>query len=109
MQVTPSSDKKGLGKLQHKWGLSSNFQVMVVLVVFSLAGSTAVLLRPALFGWLGYTEATSFWLKTFTYLLFLFPAYQVLLLGYGFLLGQFGFFWQKEVKMVAHIRKHLTR
>ncbi|GAB4397098.1 MAG: hypothetical protein OHK0053_12780 [Microscillaceae bacterium] len=108
MLVTPSSDKKGLRKLQHKWGLQSTFQVMVILVVFSLAGSTAVLLRPALFGWLGYTARTSFWLKTLTYLLFLFPAYQVLLLGYGLLLGQFHFFWQKEVKMVAHIRKQFN-
>jgi hypothetical protein len=37
--------------------------------------------------------------------LFLFPTYQVLLLLYGGLLGQFGFFWAKEKKMLRAIRR----
>jgi hypothetical protein len=37
------------------------------------------------------------------------PAYQVLLLLYGFLLGQFAFFWAFEKRMFGRIRKVFSR
>lgn len=95
-------------RLQDKWELESPLQVLLILLVFSLAGTTAVMLRKSLFFALGYTEETNFWLKTFTYILFLFPAYQVLLLAYGFVFGQFRFFWKKEQKMLAFIRQKIA-
>lgn len=92
-----------LNKLKNKWQLESLLQVVAVLAVFTLTGSTVVFLRKFLFSLLGFDDATPFWIKTVTYLLFVFPAYQVMLLGYGFLLGQFRFFWEKEKKMVSRI------
>lgn len=92
-----------LNKLKAKWQLDSMLQVVAVLAVFTLTGSTVVFLRKFLFAMLGFDDATPFWLKTVTYLLFIFPAYQVMLLGYGFLLGQFRFFWEKEKKMARRI------
>lgn len=98
-----------LTRLQEKWGLGSLFQVIAVLIVFSLAGSSVVFLRKTFFGFLGFDEHTSMWVKTLTYILFVFPAYQALLLAYGFIFGQFSFFWEKEKKMgkwvVARFRK----
>ncbi len=102
------SKKHWTRKLQEKWGLQSVMQVILVLIVFSLAGSTAVMLRKTFFGWMGFTADTSFWIKTVAYILFLFPAYQILLLAYGFLLGQFEFFWRKEVRMISAIRNRLS-
>ncbi len=93
-----------LQKLMQKWQLKSTFQVLMVLLVFTLTGSTVVLLRKTLFNFLDFGDETSFWLKTVVYLLFIFPAYQILILLYGFLLGQFDFFWQKEKKMLQRIR-----
>ena len=101
--------KSWLKRLGEKWEIESPLQVIFILIVFTLAGSTAVMLRKSLFNVLGYGEETNFWLKTFTYILFLFPAYQVLLLAYGFLFGQFKFFWKKEVKMVLAIRKRISK
>ncbi len=92
-----------LSRLQEKWGLESLFQVIAVLVVFSLAGSSVVFLRKTFFGFLGFDAHTPMWLKTITYILFVFPAYQALLLAYGFCLGQFNFFWEKEKKMIKWI------
>lgn len=92
-----------LTRLQAKWGLDSLVQVIAVLVVFSLAGSSVVFLRKTFFGFLGFDENTSIWVKTITYILFVFPAYQILLLTYGFILGQFSFFWEKEKKMVKWV------
>jgi hypothetical protein len=110
MSSTSKNNKKSfLLRLKEKWGITGTTQIILILIVFSLAGSTAVALRQTYFSWLGFGEETSFWLKTFAYILFLFPAYQVLLLAYGFLLGQFQFFWQKELKMVNAIRRQFIR
>jgi len=94
-----------LEKLRTKWGLQSFFQVILVLIVFSLTGTTVVVLRPALFAWMGLGTETAGWIKMLAYITFIFPAYQLLLLGYGFMLGQFAFFWQKEVQMWQRIEK----
>lgn len=98
-----------LGKLQDKWELNSIYQVIIVLLVFSLTGSTVVFLRKALFGLIGFDETTDFWIKTITYIAFVMPAYQFLLLAYGALFGQFQFFWNKEKKMLRRIQGMFNR
>jgi len=108
--ITTSLEKPSfLQKLQSKWQLESIWQVVLVLVVFSLTGSTVVMLRKVFFGWMGFDETTEMWVKVIAYILFVMPAYQVLLLAYGTLLGQFQFFWEKEKKMARAIKKLFTR
>ena len=104
-EITETVSKSFLDKLKAKWELDSVVQVLAVLAVFALTGSTVVYIRKFLFAFLEFGEATPFWLKAVTYLLFVFPAYQLLLLGYGFLLGQFRFFWEKEKKMMSRMRR----
>lgn len=91
-------------KLQTKWGLDSLVQVVAVLAVFTLTGSTVVYIRRFLFDIIGFDEATPTWLKIITYLVCVMPMYQILLLAYGFLLGQFSFFWEKEKKLFRRIK-----
>ena len=98
-----SSKVSWLIKLQDKWQLKSAWQVIAVLITFSLAGSSVVFFRKLLFSLLGFDASSPFWLKTLTYLLLVFPLYQGLLLVYGFLLGQFSFFWEKEKKLFRWI------
>lgn len=107
--TSKQSTSRGLSRLKEKWGIQGTTQIILILLVFSLAGSTAVALKQVYFSFLGFDENTNFWIKTIAYLLFLFPSYQILLLLYGFLLGQFGFFWQKELKMVSAIRRQFIR
>lgn len=92
-----------LDKLKDKWGVSSVWQVIAILVAFSLAGSSVVFFKKEFFDLLGFNETTATWIKVVTYILFVFPAYQVLLLFYGTVLGQFNFFWEKEKKMFSRI------
>ena len=94
-----------ISRLQTKWGVESVGQVLLIILVFTLAGSTAVMLRKAFFGFIGIDTHTAFWIKTTVYLAFLFPTYQCLLLVYGALLGQFRFFWNKERKMLLAMRR----
>ncbi len=110
MKETLAETKTGvLARLQEKWKLESALQVVIVLLVFSLTGSTVVMIRKAFFAWMGFDATTSLWLKTFAYIAFIMPAYQILLLGYGALFGQFSFFWRKEKKLFAKIKKVLVR
>lgn len=103
--VETAVPKNFIEKLKIKWGLESIFQVIIVLLVFSVTGTSVVFLRKTLFGWLGFDESTAMWIKTVTYILFMLPAYQVLLLFYGSIFGQFDFFWNKEKKLFYAIKK----
>ena len=72
-----------LERMKEKWGLNSIFQVVLILIVFALTGMTVVWLRPIIFQVIGIENANG-WLKTVSYLVLVFPLYQVLLLAYGF-------------------------
>jgi len=90
-------------QLKAKWGINSNLQILAILAVFTLAGPTVVLIKNWYFNILGFDDATSLTTKTIAYLLFIFPAYQILLLLFGFLLGQFRFFWDKQIALARII------
>jgi hypothetical protein len=107
--IHSGSSSRLLARLQDKWGVTSLVQVILILIVFSLAGSTAVMLRKSFFHLIGFDNHTAFWLKSVVYVLFLFPAYQILLLVYGSLLGQFRFFWNKERKMFLAVKGLVIR
>lgn len=97
--------ESSLEKLKGKWGLKNLFQVIMVLIVFSLTGMTVVLVRPVIFSWFGFDDQTPFITKSITYILLIFPMYQILILIYGSALGQFAFFWEKEKKLLKAIIK----
>lgn len=97
--------KRYFERLKCKWKISSNLQLLLIFIVFTLAGSSVVTFRKLFFMLVGIEDDTALWIKTITYILFIFPAYQLLLLVYGFLLGQFVFFWEKEKKLFRAITK----
>jgi len=92
-----------ISRLKTKWGVKSAVRVILILIVFSLTGMTVVFARPLVFSAFGYDESTPFLLKAITYILLIFPMYQVLILVYGAMLGQFSFFWEKEKKLVKFL------
>lgn len=89
-----------LNKLKLRWGIESNWQVVVILVVFSCTGFTAVFARRFVFDLLGIVEQDPFWLKSIVWLVTIFPIYNIFLLLYGALFGQFDFFWSFFKKMM---------
>lgn len=85
-----------LQRLQSKWNLQSLRQVLLVLLVFALTGFTILFIKKPIFDFLGISmERGGFW-KTVIYLLLVLPLYQIFLLAWGFVFGQFAFFWEKE-------------
>jgi uncharacterized membrane-anchored protein len=92
-----------LEKLKTKWKLKSLFQVVIVLVVFALTGFTILFIKKPIFDFLGISmDRGGFW-KTVLYLLLVLPLYQIILLFWGFVFGQFGFFWEKEKQFFRRI------
>ena len=96
-------------RLQAKWGLNSVFQVMMVLLVFSLTGMSVVLVKDPFFQLIGLTEETSTSVKVLIYLVSVLPLYQILLLVYALLLGQFRFFWAYEKKTLGRLAALFSR
>jgi hypothetical protein len=89
-----------MDRLKQKWGITSTTQIVLIMAVFSLAGMAITQVRRPLFHVFGIdTPETPFWIKTVVYLISIFPLYQLFLLLFGTLLGQFRFFWEKEKKM----------
>lgn len=88
-------------KLKTRWGITSNFQLTVIFIVFAITGSTAAYLSKPILKYIGITKGdTSLWIYYPLYIVLIFPVYQVLLVGFGFLFGQFKFFWAFEKKML---------
>ena len=97
-----------LQKLQDKWGLKSVFQTIMVLIVFAVTGSTVLFLKPLVFNLVGLEKIKGF-SGIMLYLVLVFPLYQVLILLYGFIFGQFAFFWAWEKKFVTKFVKLFKR
>jgi hypothetical protein len=91
---------KGLMK---RWGLTSNWQVVVVCVIFALTGSTAAKIAGPMTEALGLTIELGAGLYWTIRILIIFPAYQVLLVFFGWLFGEFTFFWNFEKKMLRNL------
>lgn len=87
-------------RLKKKWGITTEAQFWVIMLVFSLAGSSTVWVRKPVFALLGVGPQTPFVLKFLLWLAVIFPAYQIMLMLWGTLLGQFRFVWWFEKKML---------
>ena len=91
-------------RLKERWGIQSNFQLVVILVVFAVTGSSAAKLATPLTNFLGITpENYSGWIFWPARIILIFPIYQVLLVFFGFIFGQFTFFWNFEKKMLSRM------
>lgn len=93
-----------LRRIKDRWNVKSNFQLLLIMIVFSITGSASLIVRKAAFDWLGITAETSLWIKFPLYILIIFPAYQILFLIIGTLFGQFRFAWEFEKKVFSRLK-----
>jgi hypothetical protein len=89
-------------RLKKKWGIESNFQLILIMLVFAIAGTSILYLRPLIFRLFGISPEWPFLLKAILYLLLVTPVYFIVLMTTATVLGQFRFFWNFE-------RKYFTR
>ena len=94
-----------MNKFKTKWNIESDWQLILILIVFSITGSAAMVVRKLVFGWIGITPETTLWLKIPLYILILFPAYQILLIIIGSVFGQFSFFYSFQKKSLRFLNR----
>ena len=96
-------------KLKERWGVTSNFQLTIIFIVFSITGSSSVFVAKPFLNLIGLQQANfpdAWWGTTMYWLLrilIIFPFYQILLVIYGWLFGQFKFFWAFEKKFLSRL------
>lgn len=96
---------KIVSRLMTKWNVNSYWDFLAILIVFSLAGMSVVFVRKPFFHLIGITSETPFIWKFLCWLLVVFPSYQIGLLFFGFIFGQFPFFWEKEKQIIRLLGK----
>lgn len=90
---------------KQRWNITSNWQMVVIFIVFAITGSTAAYLSKPILDWFGISKETiSLWIYYPLYIILIFPVYQVLLVSFGFVFGQFNFFWAFEKKMLRSMK-----
>lgn len=96
-------------KLKEHWGIESNFQIIIILIVFSITGSASLFVGKPILSFFDLARENfqeNFWGGFFYYglrILIIFPIYQILLVAIGFIFGQFKFFWTFEKKMLSRL------
>jgi len=91
-------------QIKEKWGINSNYQLIIILFVFSLTGSLALWLGKPLLNILGIKKSLlSPWVFWPARILIIFPIYQVLIIIIGAIFGQFKFFLNFEKKMLGRL------
>ncbi len=90
--------------LKKRWGVESFGGLLLILFIFAITGITTLYVRKLVFGWIGIGSATPLWIEIILWLLIVFPAYQILFLLFGFLMGQFEFVWNFEKKSLNRIK-----
>lgn len=93
-----------VSKLQEKWGVKSVGQVIVILIVFACTGFTVLMIKRPVVNFFTENGEANEWFKI-VYWLLIFPFYNLILLCYGFIFGQFEFFWAYEKKMINRFRR----
>ncbi len=93
-----------IDRLRERWKVGSAFQVIIILVVFACTGITVLWLKRPLFDYLFEGSDVPVW-ATVVYYLVILPVYNVFLLFYGFLFGQFRFFWNFEKRFFARFTR----
>jgi hypothetical protein len=84
--------KKFWQKLKIRWGIKSDWQVGVILLVFTLTGFSFLFINPLIDEIFGITKEDPFWIKALIFIVIILPVYNILLITWGTILGQHKFF-----------------
>ena len=91
-----------IDKLKKHWNLNSAWKVVMIIIVFALTGTTVLVLKKPILEVIDPTPENK-WIYNLIYYILILPVYNVILLIYGFLFGQFNFFWEFEKKFFRRI------
>jgi sterol desaturase/sphingolipid hydroxylase (fatty acid hydroxylase superfamily) len=94
-------------KLKKRWNIDNNWQIIKILIVFTITGSISLLLAIPFLNLIGIPETFEpHWLYRVLRILLIFPIYQIMLVIIGAVFGEFKFFWEFEKKMLNRLKLH---
>lgn len=96
-------------RLKQRWNIKSNCQLVVILLVFSVTGTASVFTKKYIMAFLGIAQPPHFIGKLLLFIFITLPAYQVLLLFFGFVFGQFKFFYAFEKRMFSRFGRKKSK
>ncbi|WP_018343537.1 DUF6787 family protein [Cytophaga aurantiaca] len=79
--------------LKARWGITSNWRFIKILLIFSLTGMCAVQIRKLIFPFLGIGAETPTWLYILLWLVLITPAYYFFMVIFSIALGEKEFFF----------------
>jgi hypothetical protein len=94
-----------LENLKRRWGLGSTFRVIMILIVFTCTGFSVLYVEDFIFGLMGVPDNRGWLVRGLLFIFITLPVYNILLLIFGFIFGQFRFFWEFEKRFFGRIGK----
>ena len=86
---------------KQRWGITNNFQLLLIIVVFAINGSLSAKISTYLMRFLGINNENTHWVFYYlTLIILVLPIYPFLLMGFGYLFGQSKFFFPFSKKML---------
>ena len=87
--------------LKRLFKVESTTQLFLVFIVFSVTGFGALYIAKPLMGWVGINEEGMPWYAFWPLrIIFMMTAYQIMLIFFGTLFGQFEYFWRMEKRIL---------
>lgn len=94
-----------MASLKERWGVTSNFQIVIIFIVFAITGSTSAWITKPILEFLGITKEdfhiVPYW---FLRIVLILPVYKVILIIVGTIFGQHTFFWNFVKKMLFRMK-----
>ena len=92
-------------KIRSFFKVESNYQLFVVNLVFAITGTSSLFVADYILDILLITQENYdnffYWI---TRIILILPIYQILLIIFGILFGEFSYFWKMEKKTINKIR-----
>ena len=92
-----------LKKLKERWGITSNFQLVIIFIVFGLTGTVSAYISGPLTDFIIGESDIHRIIKLLIRILVLTPIYQVLLLLFGYVFFQYRFFYNFVKKFMSFL------
>ena len=93
-------------KIRQLFRVNSNYQLIIVNIVFAVTGTLALYVAGDVLHMLGVKHGNISNVVYWTLrILVIIPVYQVLLIVIGSVFGEFRYFWEMEKKMFRRFRK----
>ena len=89
-------------RLGKRWGVQPA-RVLLILLVFACTGFTVMFLKRPLVAWASGSDGEQPLVFSILYYVLILPFYNVVLLIYGAVFGQFRFFWEFEQRFFRRL------